>query len=186
MGDKKKALDVEISIEENVQVSKEGNIFIFKGEKGENKRELFHPAIEITIEGNKILLKPKKSSKRETKLIKTFAAHIKNLMKGVKEGHTYKLKICSGHFPMNVSMSNNQITVKNFIGEKVPRTISITEGVSVKIEGTEILVEGSDKERTGQMAASIEQMTRRPGFDERIFQDGIYLTEKDGKIIKHD
>ena len=82
--------------------------------------------------------------------------------------------------------NKNKFVVKNFIGEKVPRTVSINEGVSVKIEGTEIVVEGFDKEKTGQMAASIEQMTRRPGFDERIFQDGIYLIEKDGKVIKYD
>ena len=35
----------------------------------------------------------------------------------------------------------------------------------------------------GQTAADIEQMTRRPSFYTRIFQDGIYITIKDGKEI---
>ena len=53
----------------------------------------------------------------------------------------------------------------------------------MKINAPEIVVEGINKELTSQTAASIEQMTRRPGFDKRIFQDGIYITEKDGKKI---
>ena len=71
------------------------------------------------------------------------------------------------------------IGFKNFFGEKVPRKIKFDKkNVSIKVDGTEVLVEGMDKEKVGQTAASIEQLTRRPGFDKRIFQDGIYITEK--------
>jgi large subunit ribosomal protein L6 len=45
-------------------------------------------------------------------------------------------------------------------------------------------VEGIDKELTSQTAALIEKLTRRPGFDKRIFQDGIFMIEKDGKPLK--
>jgi large subunit ribosomal protein L6 len=182
---KKKSLDQEIEVLEGVEVKQEGNTFTFKGPKGENSRVFFNPAISIKMEGNKILLIPnKKGTKRESKSIKTFKAHMLNMMRGAKEGHTYKLKICSGHFPMNASVSGNEFVVKNFIGEKVPRKVPVKQGVTVKIEGTDVIVESVDKELAGQMAASIEEMTKRPGFDTRIFQDGIYITEKDGKAIK--
>ena len=46
------------------------------------------------------------------------------------------------------------------------------------MEGNLIYVESCDKELAGQVAADIEQTTRRPGFDRRIFQDGIYIIEK--------
>ena len=117
-------------------------------------------------------------------MVQTFTAHIKNLVKGVTEGHMYKLKICSGHFPMNVSVTGNEFIVKNFIGEKVPRKVELVKGTTVKVEGSDVIIEGIDREKTGMMAARIEQMTRRPGFDTRIFQDGIYIVEKDGKEIK--
>ncbi len=187
MAEEKKirSLNQEISILEGVEVKLDNGVLTFKGEKGENSRKLFHPAIDMAIVDGEITLKPnKKSTKREYKMINTFVAHIKNMMRGVSENHVYKLKICSGHFPMNVSISGKKFVVKNFIGEKVPRELKITETVSVKLEGTEIVVQGVDKEKTGQMAASIEELTKRPGFDTRIFQDGIYLVEKDGKEIK--
>jgi large subunit ribosomal protein L6 len=122
-------------------------------------------------------------NKKSKKTANSFKAHIKNMVKGANEGHIYKLKICSGHFPMTVSLKGETLEIKNFIGEKVPRTLKVLEGTTVKVDGTEIIVESINKEKAGHMAASIEQLTRRPGFDRRIFQDGIYIVEKDGKII---
>ena len=105
------------------------------------------------------------------------------MIKGVSEGHIYKLKICSGHFPMNTAVNGNKFVVNNFLGEKTPRELDIKEGASVKIEGDIVIVEGIDKELVSQTAASIEILTKVKGKDKRIFQDGIYITEKDGKEI---
>ncbi|MBC8494660.1 50S ribosomal protein L6 [archaeon] len=175
---------VTINTPEGCQVSMDADNLVIKGDKGELKRKFSNPLIKLELQDNNVTLNTKTSNKRTKKLQNTFIAHINNMFKGVVEGHIYKLKICSGHFPMTVSVKNNMFEIKNFIGEKVPRELKITEGTSVKIDGTEIVVEGIGKEKVGQMAASIEQLTKRPGFDKRIFQDGIYITEKDGKIIK--
>jgi large subunit ribosomal protein L6 len=51
----------------------------------------------------------------------------------------------------------------------------------VAIKGDELIVTGINKEHVGQTAANIEQATRIKGRDPRVFQDGIYLTEKDVK-----
>jgi large subunit ribosomal protein L6 len=53
----------------------------------------------------------------------------------------------------------------------------------VKVEGDIVLVESCDKELAGQTAADIEQLTRISNRDKRIFQDGIWLTERFGKHI---
>lgn len=172
-----------VEIPSNCQVSVDKGTITIKGEKGEVKKNLFNPLVSITMEGNNIVLSTKVINKKSKKTANTFKAHIKNLIKGSSQGHTYKLKICSGHFPMTVSLKGDVLEVKNFIGEKVPRTQKVLEGTNVKVDGSEIIVESINKEKAGQMAASIEQLTRRPGFDRRIFQDGIYITEKDGKII---
>ncbi|MAG38741.1 50S ribosomal protein L6 [Candidatus Woesearchaeota archaeon] len=174
----------ELFIPENCNVSLENELVVVSGSKGEVKKRLFNPLVKMFVDKEKIILESKKDNKQAKKLIKTFRAHIKNLFKGANEGHVYKLKICSGHFPMTVVVKENIFEIKNFLGEKVPRTVGILKDTSVKIEGIEIIVESINKEQAGQMAALLEQLTKRPGFDKRIFQDGIYLIEKDGKQIK--
>jgi len=105
------------------------------------------------------------------------------MIKGVTEGIIYKLKICSSHFPMNVTVSTKEVSVKNFLGEKIPRIAKIIEGVTVKIDGTDLIVEGIDKEKVAQTAANIEQVCRITDKDRRKFMDGIFITSKDGKLI---
>ena len=83
----------------------------------------------------------------------------------------------------HVSFAGDVFTIKNFIGEKVTRTLNLKKGADVKIQGNEVIVESSDKEIASQTAADIEQLTRRTGYDRRIFQDGIYIFIKDGKEI---
>lgn len=171
------------NIPQGCTIQKEDHTIIIKGSKGEVRRKLPDKNIQINIEGQKLILTYDKESKKQKKSLNTFLAHIENMIKGVNEGFNYKLKICSGHFPMNVAIKGDTFEIKNFIGEKVPRTLKIKTGATVKISGDIIDVDGIDKEITGQMAASIENLTKRPGFDKRIFQDGIYIIEKDGKKI---
>ena len=179
----KKEIKEELEILESVEVLRDGSILIVKGPKGEVRREINIPQTDIKIENGKIIFHAQKASKREYKLIKTYMAHLKNMMKGVKDGHEYKLKILSSHFPMQVSYKNNVLEIKNFIGEKYPRTMKVPEGVDLKIDGQLIILRGIDKELLGQTASRIELLTRRTGFDLRKFQDGIYIIEKDGKKI---
>lgn len=84
---------------------------------------------------------------------------------------------------MNVSLNGNQFSVKNFLGEKVPRLLTIKEGVDVTVSDTEVTVESIDIEKAGQVAADIEQLTRVTNKDIRIFQDGLYITKKPKKDI---
>lgn len=172
-----------IKVPEGCTFTLNNKLMSVKGPKGELSRSVPDKKIKIDVKGNEVVLSYKNATKREKRMLLTTRAHINNLIKGVLEGFVYKLKICSGHFPMNVSLKGDVLEIKNFIGEKVPRTLKIGTGASVKINGDEIVVEALDKEVAGQTAASIEKLTKRPGFDKRIFQDGIYITEKDGKKL---
>lgn len=177
-------LKEELKIPEGVTVSVLKGVFNIKGSKGELQKHLHNPAIISKVEANKIIFEVKKTTQRQKKLVKSYLAHLKNMMRGVNQPHIYKLKICSGHFPMSVSLKGKVLEIKNFIGETVPRTVKIPEETNVVVEGQNIVVEGIDKEKTSQVAALIEQITSRPGYDKRIFQDGIFIIEKDGKPIK--
>jgi len=173
-----------IIIPEHVEVHIENNLVKLKGPKGHTEKKLKHPAIIIKSENNTIHLIADNDSKKEKRVINTFAAHIKNLITGVKEGYQYTLKICSGHFPMTVTVSDNKLHVKNFLGEKVSRVLALKQGASVKVDGALIHVSSASKELAGQVSGDIEQLMRRPGFDNRVFQDGIYIINKDGKELK--
>ena len=109
----------------------------------------------------KIIVTAAKINQNNKKQLKTNAAHIKNMIRGAVEGHTYTLKICSGHFPMNVAVKNNELEVKNFLGEKVPRVVKLKEGATVKVEGDKIVVESPSKEKAGQVSADIEKFNKK-------------------------
>jgi len=174
----------EIEIPKDIEIKIENGLVDIKGPKGSIQRKLINPKLNLKIEENKVLLSSEKVSKREKTRAGTIKAHLKNMIHGVSEGFVYKLKICSSHFPMTVSSNNNQLSVKNFLGESIPRNINIKEGVDIKIEEDIIIIESPDKELAGQTAASVEQLCRLTNKDKRIFQDGIYMIEKAGKAIK--
>ena len=167
-----------------VSASMQGSVLTVKGPKGSAIRDFRNTLAHISLEGQKVMITFKRDSKRERKNVGSFRAHLNNLIKGVQEPHQYRLKICSGHFPMNVAVVNKELVIKNFFGEKTPRKVTLRPEVTVKIEGQEIILESADKEAVSTLAGAIEQATRRPGFDRRVFQDGIYITSKAGRDVK--
>jgi large subunit ribosomal protein L6 len=177
-------LRYEVEIPEKVTVDIVDGLFMAKGPKGEVHRKFIFPKIQITKEGNKIVFVANKPTKREKAAIFSTEAHLKNMFKGVLNTCVYRLKICSGHFPMKITYKNNVLEVKNYMGETVPRMLKIKPGVDVVVKEPEITVTSPNKELAALTAAAIEQVTRRPNFDRRIFQDGIYIVHKDGVDIK--
>jgi len=180
---KAEKMDYRVEIPEKVSVDLKDGLFAVKGPKGEVKRKFIFPKIKIVKEGNAILFSTVKPTKREKAAIFTTEAHLRNMFKGVLESSLYKLKICSGHFPMKVTLKANILEVKSYMGETVPRTLKIKPGVDVQVKEPEISVTSPDRELAAQTAAAIEQIARRANFDRRIFQDGIYITMKDGKEL---
>lgn len=174
----------EIGLPENISASCNGKFLLVKGPKGEVKRSLKHHNVSVKIDNKKIIIEAGRSTKEAKKSIGSLTAHIRNMIKGGLQNHIYILKICSGHFPMNVSISGNKLIVKNFLGEKVPRVLQLKDGTNIKVEGDLIYVTSASKEIAGQVSADIEQLTRRTGYDSRVFQDGIYVINKDGKELK--
>jgi|SRR3989344_3756645 len=168
----------EISIPEGIEVQIAGNLVTVKKKNFEVKKNLFYPTLTLEKKENKVILTPKKFTKREKKIINTFRSHLLNMIKGVQEPYVYKVKICASHFPISVTVEGKKLVVKNFLGEKVPRKADVLENVDVKIEGDVITITSPDKEIAGQTAANFEQCTRITNKDRRIFQDGLWITQK--------
>ena len=112
----------------------------------------------------------------------TFRSHITNMIIGVTAGFEYKMKIVYSHFPVKTSVKGDKFVIENFLGEKYPRSASILGDTKISTKGDEVVLTGSDKEHVGQTAANIEQITRIKGYDPRVFQDGIYITQKGGHL----
>ncbi len=176
-------LNERITTAETISVNFDGSTLLVKGPKGEDKRNFAHPKVALSVEGRDVVLKAKAASKREKRMVSTFIAHIRNMLRGVETPFEYKLKICSGHFPMNVAVSGENFVVKNFLGEKHPRIVAIPSEVKIKINGTEVLITSASREFAGMMAARIEQMCRITNRDRRIFQDGIYIVQKPARLL---
>ncbi|MEK6935581.1 MAG: 50S ribosomal protein L6, partial [Nanoarchaeota archaeon] len=130
-------------------------------------------------------IESKKATKRNKKIFGSFGAHIKNMIRGLDKGFLYRLQVANVHFPMTVSFdkNKNEIVVKNFLGEKTDRRISLVKGVEVKIEKDIIELRSENKEVAGQSAANIEKGTKVINKDRRIYQDGIYIIEKPGREL---
>ncbi|WP_456471951.1 50S ribosomal protein L6 [Methanocaldococcus sp.] len=177
-------LEERIKIPENVQIDIVGeNEVLVKSGNKELRRRFEHPNVKIKKEDNEIVIYCHYPRKKDKAMIGTIRAHINNMIKGVTEGFTYKLKIRYAHFPMKVYVKGDEVIIENFLGEKHPRRAKILEGVTVKVQGEDVIVTGIDKEKVGQTAANIEQATKIKNRDPRVFQDGIYIVEKAGKAI---
>lgn len=169
----------EIIAPEGVTVEVDGNKVKVSGGKGEIKREfkLAH-GVKIQKQDNKITAASESSDRKTKALVGTIIAHIRNMIKGVREGYTYRMKIVYSHFPMNVKVDGDKVITQNFLGERTPRTAKIAGNTQVKIEGQDVIVTGIDLEEVGSTASSIEQSCRIVGYDKRRFSDGIYFVSK--------
>ena len=172
-------LDIEILEGINCELI-EGTIICKKGSV-EIKRYIDVPKTKIEINNRKIIFKCDKANKKDISIIKSNAAHIKNMFEGLEEKFVYELEICNVHFPMNVKVQDKSLVINNFLGEKVNRFARIIEGTDVEIKGHKINVSSADLEKAGQTAANIEKASRVPKKDRRIFQDGIFITKKPGR-----
>lgn len=168
----------QVEIPEGVEVSIDGPQVTVKGPKGNLSRRLSYPEIEITKEDSYLVVNSRLDRKQQRAMVGTLAAHVSNMISGVTNGFTYKMKVVYSHFPIQLKASPGELVINNFLGERKARSAKILDGVLVDVLKDEVVVTGIDKESVGQTMANIEQATRVRGFDIRVFQDGVYLVEK--------
>jgi large subunit ribosomal protein L6 len=168
----------------DVQVEVSGLTVTVKGKGREDKRSFNAKHVEIKKDGDMIEVITQSPRKVDRADVGTITGHIRNMVKGVENGVTYKMKAVYAHFPLTVKVTGNTLNVENFLGEKKARTMKMVEGVKVEIKGQDITLTGVSKERVGLCAAQIEQLCRVRNRDRRVFQDGVYIIEKDSKPLK--
>jgi large subunit ribosomal protein L6 len=168
----------EIPVPEGVEVTIDKEVTV-KGPKGELKRKFKQGNVTIKQEDSMVVLETRFPKKKDKAMLGTIKSHISNMIQGLTEGFTYRMKIVYAHFPMTVKAAKEKVTIENFLGERYPRTAKIVGSAQVKIQGDEVTVTGVNKEDVGQTMANLEQATKIKGRDPRVFQDGIYLVAKE-------
>lgn len=168
-----------IHVPQGVTVTITGSTLKIKGKNAELARAFASPDIQVKKEGNDVIVHADLPRKKTRALVGTWAAHIRNMVKGSQENYEYKLKICYSHFPIKTKVTGDRFIIENFLGERTPRKARIMGAATkVKVAGDEVLVTGPNVEEVSQTAANIENACIIRGFDPRVFQDGIYITSK--------
>ncbi|WP_292521055.1 50S ribosomal protein L6 [Methanoculleus sp.] len=168
----------QVEIPPGVNATLEGSVLTVSGPKGTLVRDMRFPQIDVTVGDGEVVVATASDKKRILAMSGTLEALVKSMFRGVTEGYEYRMKVVYSHFPIQLKLQGNRLEINNFLGEKQPRVAKIIEGVTVKVGSDEVTLTGIDKEKVGNTAANIEHATRITKRDPRVFQDGIYITER--------
>ena len=169
-----------VDVPKGVTFTVHGRRLHAKGPLGAVERPFPSDALALKVEGGQatLTLRLPAHRKRSQALLRTWAAHLKNLAGSLTHGVEARLKIVAAHFPMKVQVKESHLLIENFLGEKHPRFSDLVPGTTARVDGEFVILSGYDVEQVGQSAANIERATRIRDYDPRVFQDGIYLIER--------
>ncbi|EMA35771.1 50S ribosomal protein L6 [Halococcus hamelinensis] len=148
------------------------------GENGSVTRRLWYPNVSVDVDGDEVVIETAAEDAKTNAIVGTFTSHIQNAFHGVSEGWTYEMEVFYSHFPMQVRVEDGEVVIQNFLGERAPRRTRIHGDTQVDVDDEQLTLSGPSKDDVGQTAADIEQLTRVSGKDVRVFQDGVYITQK--------
>ena len=167
-----------IDIPEDVSAETDRFDLTVEGPNGSVTRRLWYPDVSVSVDGDTVVVESDATDAKTNATLGTFESHIRNMVHGVTDGWEYRMEVYYAHFPMQVNVECGDVVIENFLGERAPRRAPIHGDTDVEVDGETIVLSGPDKEAVGQTAADIEQLTKVKGKDTRVFQDGVYITDK--------
>ena len=174
----------EVKIPEKVEVSFKSHMLNVSGPLGKTYKNFKKIPVDIKINNDRILLKAQGTRNADYAVMNTARSLIRNILEGVIEGYTIKMKIVFSHFPVNVKVEGKQVMIENFQGERAPRVTKIWGETKVVPKSDDVIITGHVLTDVTQTAAEIENKSRVKNKDHRVFLDGIYKFEKEKGIEK--
>lgn len=148
-----------------------------KGPKGELERTM-DKEVSVTLEGQTLAFAPANETDYSRALWGTYAAHARNMIKGVTEGFKKELEIEGVGY--RAEAQGEKLTLS--VGFSHPVVITAPAGLSVKAEKGLITIEGADKDMVGQFAANVRAVKKpEPYKGKGIHYVGEYIIRKQGK-----
>jgi len=117
------------NIPDKVTVKVNSRTVEVNGPRGKITKQYKHVPLDIFVAktGGKKQVKVQMwlAKRRQRAKVRSVASSIQNMLRGVTTGFKYKMRLAYAHFPIQTIVTNGGKTVeiKNFIGEKVTRTI---------------------------------------------------------------
>ncbi|PSP55080.1 50S ribosomal protein L6 [Halobacteriales archaeon QS_1_67_19] len=168
----------ELEIPDDVTAEMDRLDLTVEGPEGSVTRRLWYPDVSVTVEDDTVVIESEAEDAKTNATVGTFESHVRNMFHGVTEGWEYTMEVFYSHFPMQVRSEGDEVVIENFLGEKAPRRTEIHGDTTVEVDDETVYLRGPSIEDVGQTAADIEQLTRVQDKDTRVFQDGVYITEK--------
>merc|ERR1711963_669668 len=182
-----------LDIPEGVKLAIKTRIVTVEGPRGKLVKDLGHLAVNFGHpKKNTISIEIHHGARKDVATLRTVRSIINNMIIGVTKGFKYKMRYVYAHFPINVNLDQNketgvwEVEIRNSIGEKIVRRVTMAEGVDVEISKSqkdELILTGNSLENVSQSAADIQQICKVRNKDIRKFLDGLYVSEK-GNVVE--
>ena len=167
-----------VELPSGVTASVSGQTVEIKGPKGARS---FHATDDVTIavEDNGVSATPRGSSKRARQQWGMSRTMVANLVTGVTSGFKKELEITGVGY--RAQMQGNVLKLNLGLSHDVD--FPVPEGVTVTApKPTEIIVEGTDQQLVGQVAANIREWRKpEPYKGKGIRYKGEFIFRKEGK-----
>lgn len=175
--------DAVINVPRDVKVTIKSRTVEVTGKYGSLRREFKHVPCDLKLIefGRKIKCEMWFSTTVPRSSMRSVVSHIENMFTGVQKRYIHKLRFAYAHFPINSNIVNSgkTIEIRNFLGEKVVRSLDMLDGCTVRKsedQKDEVIIEGTDLELVSRSAALIHQSVLVRHKDIRKFLDGIYVS----------
>lgn len=166
-----------IEIPAGATVTVSGDVVTVKGPLGELSRT-FKKNIIISVEGNRVDLKPVKDTLENKALWGTYTSHIANMIEGVTKGYTKRLLVEGIGYKADVTPAD--ITLK--VGFSHTVKVAIPKGVKVESDKGVLVITGTDKELVSSFASGIKAVKKpEPYKGKGIRFEGEVIRRKEGK-----
>ena len=140
-----------VSLPAAVEITENGQQLSVKGPKGTLAHDI-HSLVEVSHADGKLTFKPRDDSKAANALAGTTRSVVNNLVVGVTDGFEKKLELVGVGYRAQAKGKVLNLS----LGFSHPVDYELPEGVTVTTPSqTEIVINGTDKQQVGQVAAEI-------------------------------
>ena len=167
-----------VSVPNGVTVTVNGSDITVKGPKGELSRRL-HPDMQVKLENGTVTVNRPTDGDQHRALHGLTRSLIANMVEGVTQGYKKQLEITGVGYKAEVKPFGLQLALgySHPVEYRAPAGIKLTAP-----QPTVVVIEGSDKEKVGQVAAEIRQLRKpEPYKGKGVKYQGEQIRRKAGK-----